>query len=423
MTGRLLAELGARAAGGDVVVTVDDTVTVVRDPDGGLDLRVSESSETQIRAFDHGRLGWAGGESRFADDILAAALRSVAVGEAVRMFMPAPSPVAEVVTRSPATGAMSVRDLVELVAVVSDRLRGVGACFEVVGERSVGSVEVGNTRGVSVEYQTSTAAVQARVWLEGGPREPLESHLTQVGPIEPHQIDELVAEIERAAVPAIEVDSIPRVARVWFGPRAVRALLAPVLVRLAGDEWFQSERDWPPLDSRLTLVDDPLAPGRPGSRPIDDDGVVTQPTTLIDGGNAIRGIFDLEVGARRSVPSTGHAWRRGFTPPRIGFSNIVLTNGGAAPAELAQSAEGGLWVRSFRFGPAPNPITGTFRIGVPWAYRVEQGSVVGRIDGLVLSGNVFELLKEVVAVGNDGQWIGSAAVPSIVVDGVGCERR
>jgi PmbA protein len=233
----------------------------------------------------------------------------------------------------------------------------------------------------------------------------------------------LVADIEGASIPTVASESVSTRPRVWFGPRAVRALLAPVLVRLAGEEWCLAERDWPILDSRLTLVDDPLVAGRPGSRPIDDDGVPTQRITLIDGGHVVRGIFDLESGARRSVPSTGHAWRRGFRPPRIGFSNVVLEGGTADQAELTRATEGGLWVRSLRFGPAPNPVTGTFRMGVPWAYRIEQGVVVGRMDGLVLSGNVFELLKQLVAIGNDGQWIGSAAVPSIVVDGVSARLR
>jgi predicted Zn-dependent protease len=79
----------------------------------------------------------------------------------------------------------------------------------------------------------------------------------------------------------------------------------------------------------------------------------------------------------------------------------------------------GLLVADLAWGPAPNPEPGAFRAHAPWCFLVENGAVVGRLPRAILAGNVFDLLRRVVAIGADADWIGAAAVPSVIVDGVG----
>jgi PmbA protein len=283
-------------------------------------------------------------------------------------------------------------------------------------------VEVVNTRGVTAAYEVTVVGVGATVSTSGGAA--CRVHLVEVGVPPLTAIEGLVAEIdERLDPPLLEEDPPAGPARVWFKPRAVAALLGPVLSRLAGERWVGGRERFPLLDRRLNLADDPLAAGRPGSRPIDDDGVPTRRLTLIHEGRAVAGILDLVTASRSFLPATGHGWRRGFGAPRIGFSNPVLAPGAGSPDDLAVAVGDGLVVADLRFGPAPNPESGAFRMWAPWTYLTRAGAIHGRLAGVELSGNVFELLgSRVLAVGADAQWVGSSRVPSLVLDGVVVDR-
>ena len=227
----------------------------------------------------------------------------------------------------------------------------------------------------------------------------------------------------RAAPPVLDLGEGRDRTTVWFTPAASRALLTPVLARLLGERWLASRDTWPVLDSRLTISDDPLAPGRPGSRPVCDDGVPSRRLVLIDRGHAVAGLLDLAVASRHGLPATGHGWRRGPSAPRIGFTNLVVEPGDAGPGDLARAAGNGLLVEDLTFGPAPDPVSGVFRVSVPWAYQLSEGEIVGRLEGTSITGDVFDLLRRVVAVGADSEWSGPVRMPALVIDGVGVERR
>jgi PmbA protein len=54
-----------------------------------------------------------------------------------------------------------------------------------------------------------------------------------------------------------------------------------------------------------------------------------------------------------------------------------------------------------------------------WATRVENGRITGRVKDTVVSGNVYELLGEIVALGSDARWVGAGLfTPSICCPGL-----
>jgi PmbA protein len=130
-------------------------------------------------------------------------------------------------------------------------------------------------------------------------------------------------------------------------------------------------------------------------------------------------VRDLATAARQQRPATGHGWRRGIRAPTVGFSNLRLEPGPDDRAALFRALGSGLLVADVSWGPAPNPEPGAFRVHAPWCFLVDQGAIVGRLPRAILSGNVFDLLRRVVAIGSDAGWIGAATLPSVIVDGVG----
>jgi PmbA protein len=61
-------------------------------------------------------------------------------------------------------------------------------------------------------------------------------------------------------------------------------------------------------------------------------------------------------------------------------------------------------------------ISGDFAINVDLGFRVENGKIMGRVKDTLVSGNVYQALTQVIALGNDAEWHGSCYTPSILIE-------
>jgi predicted Zn-dependent protease len=206
-------------------------------------------------------------------------------------------------------------------------------------------------------------------------------------------------------------------------PAAVRALLVPLLDALVvrgepspGSPLVEGLEE-PVLHPSLTLRDDPWLELRPGSRAIDDDGVTTWPQLLIEQGVVRRSAVDLETGARVGRPATGHGRRPALGRPHAAFSNLLLAPGELDLPELLAALGDGLLVERLA-GAEGLPRSGAMHLPVALGYRVLGGEVRGRVEGAVLTGNAFDALAAVGGVGRGREWVGSALLPPLVVEGL-----
>jgi predicted Zn-dependent protease len=78
----------------------------------------------------------------------------------------------------------------------------------------------------------------------------------------------------------------------------------------------------------------------------------------------------------------------------------------------------GVLVEDLEWTGGSNALSGTFSLRAPWSYLVEGGAVRGRLDGVILVGNVFRTLAQIPAIGNDATWIGAINTPSLLVEGL-----
>jgi len=46
---------------------------------------------------------------------------------------------------------------------------------------------------------------------------------------------------------------------------------------------------------------------------------------------------------------------------------------------------------------------GDFSGNVLLGFKIEKGEIVGRVKDTMISGNVYQLLKDITAIGSDGQ--------------------
>jgi PmbA protein len=310
-------------------------------------------------------------------------------------------------------------------------------------EREIADTAVGNSAGARGEYRATGIAVTADVTRIAGD-DVLMIYDQYVGADMPTEADleTLVRSIETRLTAALTVVAPPDGALpVVFTPAGLAAVVLPLEQALSGKTVLQGSS---PLagkvghamfDERLSIIDDPLTPGRPASRPIDDECVPSRATGLVERGTVGQFVYDLETAARAKTQSTGNGRRGFFGKPRIGYTNILfrVTDGGRGTPRSAElhalgggligDIDDGLIVDDLIGVGQGNVISGAFSHPVGLAYRVQRGEVTGRVKDAAVAGNAYDLLKKIGGFGADGRWLGARWSPSLLLEGVSVARR
>ena len=150
-----------------------------------------------------------------------------------------------------------------------------------------------------------------------------------------------------------------------------------------------------------TVVDDGTIPNRRGSLNVDDEGVPTSRTVLIERG-VLRGYLQDRMNARLlGMAPTGNGRRESFAHiPMPRMTNTFLLAGEDDPADILRSVERGLY--AVYFGGGQVDITnGKFVFSAAEAYLIEHGRVTRPVKGATLIGSGPEALKRVSRVGAD----------------------
>jgi TldD protein len=151
----------------------------------------------------------------------------------------------------------------------------------------------------------------------------------------------------------------------------------------------------------VTVVDDGTLAGRRGSLSIDDEGVPTNCTVLVEDG-VMKGYMQDKLNARlMKMAPTGNGRRESFAHlPMPRMTNTYMLPGERDPGEIIASVKKGLY--AVNFGGGQVDITnGKFTFSASEAYLIEDGKVTRPVKGATLVGSGPEVLKRVSMIGND----------------------
>lgn len=151
----------------------------------------------------------------------------------------------------------------------------------------------------------------------------------------------------------------------------------------------------------VTVVDDGTMPNRRGSLSIDDEGVITQKTVLIQDG-ILKGYMQDKLNARlMGEQSTGNGRRESYAHlPMPRMTNTYMEAGESDPAEIIKSVKNGIYAPNFGGGQV-DITSGKFVFSASEAYLIENGEVTQAIKGATLIGNGPEAMGQISMVGND----------------------
>jgi TldD protein len=165
-----------------------------------------------------------------------------------------------------------------------------------------------------------------------------------------------------------------------------------------------SERMGQKIASELcTVVDDGTIPGRRGSLSIDDEGVDTQRTILIENGVLVGYMQDRQNARLMSSLPTGNGRRESYAHlPLPRMTNTFMLAGSSEPTDIIASVDRGIYAVDFAGGQV-DIASGKFVFSMSEAYMIENGKIGAPLKGATIIGNGPDVLHEVSMVGNDLQ--------------------
>lgn len=153
----------------------------------------------------------------------------------------------------------------------------------------------------------------------------------------------------------------------------------------------------------LTALDDGTMGGEWGSLSIDDEGMPTQSTTLIENGVLKRFISDRLGEIKTGHKRTGSARRQSYKfAPASRMRNTFIAPGKHEFSEMIASIPRGLYAKKMG-GGSVNPSTGQFNFAVQEAYLIEDGKISKPMRGATLIGTGPEIMTRISMVGKDLQ--------------------
>jgi TldD protein len=153
--------------------------------------------------------------------------------------------------------------------------------------------------------------------------------------------------------------------------------------------------------SLCTIVDDGTLPNRRGSLSVDDEGVTTNCTTLIENGKLINYMQDRLNARLMKMAPTGNGRRESYAHiPMPRMTNTYMLPGQSTPEEIIRSVEKGIYAVNFSGGQV-DITSGKFVFSASEAYLIEKGKVTAPIKGATLIGDGPSVLHKVSMVGND----------------------
>ena len=151
----------------------------------------------------------------------------------------------------------------------------------------------------------------------------------------------------------------------------------------------------------VTAYDDGAKANAWGSDGIDDEGTPTRRTTVIEDGELVSYLYDLQSARADGVASTGNGRRQSFRHlPIPRMTNTYFAPGEASAEDLIGSIDRGLYAVSFGGGQV-EPATGDFVFGVSEGYLIEDGKVTAPVRGATLVGNGLQALAAVDGIAAD----------------------
>ena len=379
-------------------------------------IQSKQSTSVALRIVREGKVGYSA-STRLDDsqDLVNMAVETAQFGVPARFEFPSSASYPQVEIFDPAIEVVSIDDMIklggELIATVTSHTPDIVCEAQVT--KGLVSVHIINSRGGQADYRMTVfslgvegSLIRDTDMLFVGESQSSCHPLPDSKAVADVVLQQLELAKNRASVPS---GSLP----VIFTPNGVAsALVSPLMAAFNGKLVLQgaspigNKLGQPVFDEKLWLWDDSTIAYRPQSRPCDDEGIPSRRTPLIEQGTVANFLYDLQTAALANTQSTGNGSRSRGGLPIPSPSAFIVAPGSTTIDEMVQDMKEGLVIEQLMGAEQTNILGGDFSGNVLLGYKVKNGKIVGRVKDTMVSGNVYRILKQIIAIGSEPKWVG-----------------
>jgi PmbA protein len=406
-----------KARGAQAILQSTESTQISFENDKLKSTQSAQRTQIEVKVIVDGRLGTSSTtDTDDLDGVVARALESAEFGSPVHFEFPGPQRGTAVKVYDPALRPMTKTEMIQIGQEMVDRLKTYNPdmLVEAGVAKQLCQLDFANSSGSTFTDESTDFKMEVVGQLIRGTDILFAGHTFgwKKRDIDPAAIAGKAIEWFRLAERTTPIQSgdVP----VVFSPEGLEVLSLTLRLALDGKNVLLGSS---PLagklgetiaDQRFSLIDDPLIDYAARSARHDGEGVARQVTPLIRDGVLTSFLYDLDTAGRAGVQSTGHG-------PGREPSNLILQEGNRPYEEMLKPIKEGLLVQRVMGLGQGNPLSGEFSVNVSLGYKIENGEIVGRVKNVMLAGNVYDALKDIVAISDHAEWVPGGRAPYVQI--------
>ena len=430
-----LLEIAKRVSDQVEIYSLEQTIDSVLFEDAKLkDIDSKLQSGTSLRIIKDGKLGFAFTRNLISgEELVQNALDSLSVE--VGFDLPVTQDPAKLDTYDPAIEALTNSDIVDecnrICEMLSPRRSGQ---INIEAERVTSGVRLINSNGTDLSSRSSQYYCYTAIMYPGSyssiSRLVAAKHFERIPDEHLNFIVNMYNKSLKEASPRggkMKVLFLPgtiyglmwRLASATNGKNIYEGI-SPVSNKL-GDEMF---------DRQLTVYNDPLNDQFPGARSFDDEGTPCRYFPVVENGVLKNFYYDLHYADKLNASPTGHGFRSAMwggdsiaIKPTPSLGHAFIKPGDKSLSELIGSIDRGIITAGVLGAHSGNIPNGDFSMGLSPGLYVEKGEIVGNVKDAMVAGNIYEVMKNVLAIEDTIHPAMGGTFPAILFDGVSVATR
>lgn len=159
------------------------------------------------------------------------------------------------------------------------------------------------------------------------------------------------------------------------------------------------------FSDKITIRDDATLPYGMNTMAFDDEGTPAQNTLLYDRG-VLKGYLTTVGNAKKiGITPTGNAIKRTLfskeieDSPSVFETNLIVEGDNVPDEDIIKGIKRGLYITGVMGAHTGNINQGEFSMNISSGYLIEDGVMVGKVKGAMIAGNIYEMFKDIEAVG------------------------
>ncbi|WP_216349340.1 TldD/PmbA family protein [[Limnothrix rosea] IAM M-220] len=150
---------------------------------------------------------------------------------------------------------------------------------------------------------------------------------------------------------------------------------------------------------QLNVIDDATLPNLPGTMKYDDEGVPGQRKYLIKDGVLTQRLHSRETAGKMAEEPTGNARAiLASYPPLVRMTNTAIEPGDTSFEDMIKDINEGVYAVRMLGGQTNGEM---FTFAAAEGYMIRDGKIAEPVSDVTLSGNVFQTLNDIEAIGDD----------------------